>query len=291
MLLILLTTLHFFSAEQMQERRDEIEQQFKETPILMSDRALLTISCKDCDELPKVLDAGDTTYVEGKPFQVMHNGIIVAKNCYYGFSDWMSAIIYALRGHHEPQEERIFAEILKYIEKGSTMIELGSYWGYYSLWFAHEIKNATNYLIEPNHQFLEIGQSNFQINGYTGHFIHGFCGQNYRDSNESNLTQIKIDDLMQELDHVALLHSDIQGQELNMLRDCRYSLWARSIDFLFISTHSDDLHKQCLDYIEDFGYEIIAEHNVSQSFSADGLIVAKSPTIDPIPSISITRNQ
>ena len=44
------------------------------------------------------------------------------------------------KGVHEPQEEKAFLEVLNYVEKGSTMIELGSYWGFYSLWFNKKIK-------------------------------------------------------------------------------------------------------------------------------------------------------
>ena len=48
------------------------------------------------------------------------------------------------------------------------MIELGSYWAYYSLWFASQVKDAQNYLIEPDPRRLEIGRKNFELNNKIG---------------------------------------------------------------------------------------------------------------------------
>jgi len=93
----------------------------------------MTVSCRDCDAIPKVDRAGEVFEYRGETVQLMHNGVKVVAGGYHG--DWMSQIINRLRGHHEPQEELIFHEIMKYIPASATMIELGGFWSYYSLWF------------------------------------------------------------------------------------------------------------------------------------------------------------
>jgi len=97
---------------------------------MFKSRIELTTSCHDADYIPKVKNAGEVEGKNGLRHQVMHNGIRVVYGGYHG--DWMAEIIKVLRGHHEPQEEKAFFEILRYVSEGGTMIELGSYWAYYS---------------------------------------------------------------------------------------------------------------------------------------------------------------
>ena len=100
-------------------------------------RVLITTGCHDCDDLPKVPRAGQIVSDENGRYQVMHNGLQVLAGGYCG--QWMAEIIRRLEGHHEPQEERVFHELLGHIPAGSTMVELGSGWGFYSMWFAREV--------------------------------------------------------------------------------------------------------------------------------------------------------
>jgi hypothetical protein len=65
--------------------------------------------------------------------QVMHNGIRVLADGYYG--EWMTRLIELCSGCHEPQEERVFHEVMARIPAVATMIELGGFWAFYSLWF------------------------------------------------------------------------------------------------------------------------------------------------------------
>ena len=85
--------------------------EFNFDPIILDNttRANMTVSCRDCDLIPKVADAGQVISFEGKPVQIMHNGVRVVAGGYYG--DWMMGIIERLRGHHEPQEEVVFHEV------------------------------------------------------------------------------------------------------------------------------------------------------------------------------------
>jgi hypothetical protein len=121
--------------------------------------------------------AGRLFKEEETTYQLMRNGIKVVEGCYYGRrSSWMTDIMYGLRGHHEPQEEKVFREILKTISANASMLELGSYWACYSLWFAQRIPGAKVYMIEPVREFLEVGKRNFELNDMEGNFFHAYVG-------------------------------------------------------------------------------------------------------------------
>ena len=73
---------------------------------------------------PKMKEMGNSSIQCGER-PIMHNGVSVVAGGYYG--EWMTGIIERLRGHHEPQEEVIFHEILKYLLPSATMLELGGF--------------------------------------------------------------------------------------------------------------------------------------------------------------------
>ena len=98
---------------------------------------------------------------------ILHNGTRVVKNGYYGdFSD----ILILNKGCHEPAEERMFDMVLGDIPENGTMIELGSYWAFYTIWFNKTVKNAKNYCIEPELENLELGKKNCELNNVLADF-------------------------------------------------------------------------------------------------------------------------
>lgn len=237
-------------------------------------RVKMTVGCTDSDYIPKHPDAGKVFIENGQSIQVMHNGIKILVDSYYG--RWMNDLIYGLKGHHEPQEEKVFYEVLKELPSSATMIELGSYWGFYSLWFAKKIKNPTNYLIEPVPSCIESGKRNFALNNCSGNFIHGYCGSGvYGVPGFEGAPYIEIDRFMEEhnIDHIHILHSDIQGEEWNMIQTMQKALKEKKIDYLFISTHSRVLHAWIIGHLINHDYRIITQHTEDGSFSGDGLVV------------------
>lgn len=281
-------------AEHKKKFIDQLMQDFskKNDPNYDIKRVLLTISCNDCDEIPKVEHAGEYIQNSEGLCQIMHNGIVVIKGCYYGEkSSWMDDIIYALKGHHEPQEEKVFYEVLKYIPSEAVMLELGSYWAYYSLWFAKQIPHAKNYLIEPSAERLKIGQRNFNLNSCSGNFYQAFVGiKGDSQVDFTNVPLIGIDDFLarEHIEHLNILHADIQGAELLMLKSCVKSIKSKKIDYFFISTHGD-IHNQCLQFFKKHGLEILVEHSYFESVSCDGLIVAKRQDVAGPKDIQITK--
>lgn len=262
-------------------------------------RIELTTSCNDCADIPKVPNAGKVFNGQEPAFQLMHNGVKVIHGGYFG--QHMANIIELLQGHHEPQEEKVFHEVLKFISPNAVMLELGAYWSYYSLWFHATIDNATNYMLEPDPYCLNIGKLNFKLNGFNGRFARALVGRSncngviqgamQQSSLREVIPQISLDSFMTQniQGNLAILHSDIQGNELEMLLGAAQSLRDRKIDFLLISTHSDDLHFLCLQFLHRVGYITFCEHSPAESFSIDGLIAAKAPDIPGPTTIPISK--
>jgi FkbM family methyltransferase len=209
--------------------------------------------------------------------RILHNGIKVKP---YGYCGEFSKILEINKGCHEPGEERMFELVLKYINDGATMIELGSYWAFYTIWFNMTIKNAKNYCIEPEQDGLEIGIFNCKLNNITADFTKGFISNDNSNINLLNFIKNK------NIDTIDILHSDIQGYEYTMLNQISELLERKKIKFLFISTHSNNLHHQCLSLLIKYKYKIIANNDHdNETFCFDGIIVACANQTIEIPYI------
>jgi FkbM family methyltransferase len=259
-------------------------------------RARRTIGCHDCEVIPKAPHAGIVIDAE-PPYQVMHNGIKIQLGGYHG--EWMAEIIRALKGHHEPQEERLFHEVLKVLPSKALMIEVGSYWAYYSMWFKTCVSGGRTYMLEPVPHKLKVGIDNFRLNGMEGQFKNAFVGAVSNeegqfvdwDGSVSRVPCVAIDDFLERegIAFLDILHADIQGAELEMLEGCRRSLTENKIGYLFVSTHAGK-HAACCAAVRQAGYQLVAEHSIEESCSGDGLIVARSELAPQIPAIKITKH-
>ncbi|MEM7685051.1 MAG: FkbM family methyltransferase [Pseudomonadota bacterium] len=262
---------------------------------VLTRRIDITAACRDCDPVPRVDDAGECRVDDsGYAVQIMHNGLKVLYGRYYG--NWVNEIIKRLNGVHEPQEEWVFHSILPHVASGSAMIELGCYWGYYSMWFAKAVPEARNFLVEPHPRQMQTARTNFEINGLSADFTIGYVGsypeqkKKIQEQRVGELPRFTIPEFMdlKGLDRIGLLHSDIQGHEEEMLDGAREVLAQRRIDWLFISTHGRR-HPACREILTDAGYRLLAEHGVGGSASADGLLVAQNPDLPEIPPIEISE--
>jgi len=237
-------------------------------------RIEITCSSPDNLKIPRVENAG--TY-QGRSI-VMHNGVLIAPFSYYG--EGIFNLLVRNRGVHEPQEEHVFQEVIKALPESPVMLELGSYWGFYSLWMLEERPRARCFLVEPEDFNLEAGKVNFRLNRRKGKFIRGFAGSLPEGCDES-IPLIQVDDFLEKkgIRHLDMLHADIQGAEAEMLRRAEVSLSRKAIGFVFISTHWPEVHDECLKMLRGHNYSIVSQSTVEQSFSHDGLIVARSPLI------------
>lgn len=251
-----------------------------------SARIRLACECPDNTKIERVADAGSR---QGD-IQILHNGIKIARHSYHG--PHMERLLIKNKGVHEPQEEVIFQEVIKHVHAGSTMLELGCYWAFYSIWFQKSVKNAVNFMVEPEIGSLFAGKTNFYLNGCEGQFINGYIASKTIPK-AFDIPTYCVDDLMikNNIKNLSILHSDIQGAEYEMLLGADQSINARMIDFIFISTHSDHLHSVCIKHLLEKQYDIVAEHTLEESYSWDGLIVAKRKEIIDLSAITISKRK
>ena len=146
------------------------------------------------------------------------------------------------------------------------------------MWFAKVVPNARCYLVEPRQKNLRVGKANFATNGVKGKFFrskisHGHLG---------------VDRFMQrqKLPYVDVLHADIQGAEFEMLCDAEESLLNGRIGYVFVGTHSQQLHYQCKSFLGRQGYVTIAHADFDYgTYCCDGVLVARHrdvPGLEPL---------
>jgi hypothetical protein len=205
----------------------------------------------------------------------LHNGNRVAtggKNAYYGqFSD----VLIVNRGVHEPLEEYVFQEVLRGMPEEPAMLELGAYWGHYSMWLKRMRPHARVYLVEPDKANLEVGRANFVRQGYEGVFIRDYVGRQH----------FQVDRFLSEHDHTWLdiLHADIQGFEVEMLEGCAESLRRGLIGCVFVSTHSQALHDQVVAELSALEMRIEVSSGFDlETTSQDGFVFASRADRSPV---------
>ena len=258
--------------------------------LLGEDRIELGLQCRDCDVIPKVEDAGRIVEdLHGRRVQLMHNGLKVVADGYYGTV--ISELIRRSRGHHEGQEERIFHELVSRLPTTGAIMELGGHWSYYSLWFLLGGGDRRAVILEPEPQHRAIGEANAVLNDLHPLFFSGFASGEHQDratfvteaSGTVEMTGYTVASLMAAsgLERLSILHCDIQGAEADVLESSRDLFRQGRIDWVFVSTHAHHIsgdpltHERCLQILREEGAVIEAEHDVYESFSGDGLIVAR----------------
>lgn len=247
-----------------------------------NERIALTLACADNNAIPRVPDAGKKC---GNDI-VMHNGLRVATGSYY--STEYDRMLLANKGVHEPQEEHAFQEMLLKLPPSPVMLELGAHWGFYSLWFKQVHQHGRCLLVEPDMRALNMGRLNFLLNKMEGEFICGAVGA--RPKHLSGRKPMwSVDALMEcyEIDRLHVLHADIQRSESKMLEGCQKAFDRKAVDWIFISTHTEELHRQCIVQLQNTGFRIDVSVTPAQSYSVDGLIVAVRTELVGIPDIAI----
>ena len=201
----------------------------------------------------------------------LHNGIrvpVAGPGAYYG---QFSTLLVINRGVHEPLEEYVFQELLEHLPPSPRMIELGAYWAHYSMWLKLVRPGAIVTMVEPDPGNLAAGQANFARNGFEGEFIHAIVGKGHWELDEFFSSR--------SLTHLDILHADIQGAEGELLEGGRQTLGNSQIDYLFVSTHSQELHQGVAEELTRFGYRVeVSSDFDNETTSYDGFIFAASRT-------------
>ena len=248
-------------------------------------RLSLTLACRDCDVLPKVPDAGRIFRRDGERLQIMHDGTLVPADGYCGA--WMTRLIAGLYGHHEPQEELVFHHLLSSVRPNTLIVEFGCWWAYYSAWYLAAVPGSAAVCIEPDAVNLDVGRRTMAANGRTARFVQAFVGSEA----PATAGDVPCHDMAAIVDlldgrPIELLHMDVQGAELSFLRSMARVRVRDAVRFLVVSTHHESIsgssatHEDCLREIRGLGGVVLAEHDVFESHSGDGLIVASFAPAD-----------
>lgn len=244
------------------------------------------IACPDNDFIERVAGAGQLD--DG--VLTMHNGIRVGGLGYCGAG--VLNMLVDNRGVHEPQEERAFGDVLNHIPDGGAMLELGAYWGFYSLWFAQQVADAKCFLLEPHPANIRSGKINFKLNDRWAEFDQAYAGGVDGTANDGvPVVTVDAHCLRKGISHLAVLHADIQGAEADMLHGAANMLASAKIDFVFISTHSNELHYECIETLNSHGYCVLASADLDETYSVDGLIVARGPHLTVPAGLTISNKK
>lgn len=176
--------------------------------------------------------------------------------------------------------EQICLNLKEKNKSSYTMIELGSNQCYYSLLFKHILgKDKTlNIMIEPYADNFNLGKSQFELNNCDGIFYNKGIGNKWGALNlEFDTPSITLNEILQEnkLDKIDIIQCDIDCSELYMLNSNSNFFEEHKTEFLFLGTHSIELHNECKKRLLEFNYNIILDHPIF-NVGCDALIIAKN---------------
>jgi FkbM family methyltransferase len=178
------------------------------------------------------------------------------------------------------------------------MIEFGSFWAYYSLWFSRFVKDGKNICCEPDPHNLSVGERNAVLNNRTLTFMQAAAGPSDKqkiniplDSDSTKTIEVitrTVDSIVKEkaVEYLELLHLDVQGFELEALKGTLETIKTKKIRFVCVSTHhysfsrNPNTHNECINFIKNNGGHVITSHTIPESFSGDGLVVASFEKMD-----------
>lgn len=134
-----------------------------------------------------------------------------------------------------------------------SMIELGSNQAYYSCMFKAMLRDFDTQciMVEKQKPYMERGINHFKLNGFDGEFLLKEIG---KDSS--------VDELIEKynLSSLDVLHCDLDENEVIMLEGAVNSLKNKVIKSIFLLTHSEELHDECLNILTNFDYNITLNH-------------------------------
>jgi hypothetical protein len=157
------------------------------------------------------------------------------------------------------------------------------------MWFYREVPDASCFCVEPASRNIQMGKDNFALNfGPQPRvvFEQAFAGSSDHPADTTNkIPTVSVDGFLakHKIERLTILHADTQGHELEVLLGAKNSLSRKVIDYVFLSTHTNELHRRCLEELRSREYRILADIDLLETFSFDGLIVGQNPTIHNSP--------
>lgn len=138
------------------------------------------------------------------------------------------------------------------------------------MWLKKVRPQANNIMVEPDPHRLAAGRNNFARNGLVGEFIQAAVSRG----------AWQVDPFLRDrgLHHIDILHVDIEGFEVELMEGARDALQNACVDYLFISTHSQQIHHRIIGQLKELNYRVEVASDVDyETTSHDGLVFASSP--------------
>ena len=171
--------------------------------------------------------------------------------------------------------------------------------------FGVAVPGATALCVEPESACLDVGRRNLALNGRSATFVQAFVGSCSERSRVGRLECLDMDAVLARVDGrpIEVLHMDVQGAELPFIESMRRAVAERKVRFIVVSTHHEAVfskyqksvsgsattHEECGRSLRSLGATVLVDHDVFESFSGDGLIVASFAAEDRsivLPAIS-----
>ena len=186
-------------------------------------------------------------------------------------------------------EIRLFYTALEPIKSDKPiMVEIGCFWALWSLLFRQKYLSGKNILIELGKRHLEVGKTNFELNGWDYKAYHGgFRIDNSgtfknraldleydkKDGEQIVGPELNFNQILQENDisFIDMLHLDIQGSEQLFLSDIDDILRRRYIKNIIVATHSEGIHNSIKEMLNQYGFRLKSDFPFG-SLGGDGYI-------------------
>lgn len=192
---------------------------------------------------------------------------------------------------HEPEEEMHFLRALGH--GAGIFLDIGAGVGYYSILARRMNPRIRVHAFNPDPAMTRQLHANLRLNQTGGVVVHGvalgdFSGECYlrlagdysgyiAKEPEKNSVRVQCVTLAQVLPSlrgpIRVTKIDVQGAELQVLQGAGSRL--ASLGRILVGTHSEELHRACLEHLQQSNFAILFEQGVVPR-QYDGLIVAQA---------------
>jgi methyltransferase FkbM-like protein len=145
-------------------------------------------------------------------------------------------------------EREIQALFIDFSKRCAVFFDVGASDGYYSLLFRKYNASGTLYLFDGNEGFKEIQSAHFALNNIRDGYQQFFKFV----SNTDDELQISLDSF-EIKNNTVLIKVDVEGRELMVLQGAAQLLKNNNC-FMLIETHSAQLEKDCISFLNKEGY-------------------------------------
>ncbi|HLK28376.1 MAG TPA: FkbM family methyltransferase [Puia sp.] len=146
-------------------------------------------------------------------------------------------------------EREIQSSFVRFAKKSGYFFDIGASDAYYGLFYKKYNPTGQAYLFDADKKFEQIQKENFDIN----HFSEGIHLYQKYVSNVDSDSTISIDSFGIEGKNV-FIKIDVEGAETAVLQGVQNMLKANNC-CLIIETHSFQLEKDCVSFLENLGYK------------------------------------